>query len=88
MGHDARAKKRAEQYLTFVKCRRVVGHKTDRWIVRDAKGEALGCIWFRPQWRQYVLEPYSITFWSADCLDVVSAFLKKANREWREALRG
>ncbi len=59
--------------------------KTKRWLIRNKRsGAVLGSVGWYGSWRQYVFEPQShadLAF-SADCLDDISGFLKRANAEY------
>lgn len=61
------------KHLQFTACKDE-GH----WLV-FGKVELLGQIYWKIGWRAFVFEPLDSTFWSADCLEAVAAFLRKIN---------
>jgi hypothetical protein len=44
----------------------------------------LGYISWAANWRQYVLKPDSGTYWSPDCLEFISEFIKKLMAERKQ----
>ena len=88
MGHNARSQKRAKDYLKFTKMQRPKGWKTDIWRISNRHtGDAIGRVFFYPQWRQYVSTATTGTVWSSECHTVIAGFLKDQNVHWRYALR-
>jgi len=72
-------------YITFVKISQT--DKTEVYAVRSVKhGFNLGVIRFYFGWRQYVFEPETQSIWNNLCLDAVSEFLKKLNKEHKARL--
>jgi len=55
----------------------------DAWAIRSTKrgNDLLGSIDYYETWRQYVFTGSRYCCFSADCLDEISAFLKRLNAE-------
>ena len=53
-------------------------------VTFDKPHEHLGLIKWTGAFRKYWLEPVNDTGWSDDCLDLVSSFLKKVNKRYRQ----
>ena len=47
----------------------------DYRVVNSSSGGELGRVYWYPQWRQYVLEPWE-SVWSAGCLKDIVAFVE------------
>ena len=63
--------------------------KTQKWTVRsaaDGGNTLLGEIRWFSNWRQYCFYPAADTIWNSDCLDEVTRYLAKVNREHKERI--
>lgn len=60
------------------------GRVTPRWILKNTKGHLLGYIGWYPAWRQYVLAPAEGTCFNAGCLQDITRFLARINREQKD----
>jgi len=59
--------------------------KMKRWLIRNkCSGVVLGTVGWYDSWRHCVFEPHAHAdlALSADCLDDISGFLKRANAEY------
>ena len=59
--------------------------KTQKWNVRAVvDGTHLGEVSWNAPWRQYCFYPAADTIWNGDCLDEVTRYLARVNREHKE----
>lgn len=80
--------KEKETYLRFAKVGTSATGKTNIYHVISAYDQTLlGYITWNGGWRRYVFVPNKEigTQWSDDCLDDLSAHIKKIMGEWRNA---
>ena len=67
------------------------GKKTNLFTVRrnnkSGLAHLLGIICWDGAWRQYIFMPCPDTRWSSSCLQGITDFIKKINKEHREKLR-
>jgi hypothetical protein len=76
-------KERIGKYLVVCKWRRDPKKKTDKWSVQGLYNNGLGVIaWYGP-WRQYTFDPLEGTTFNKECLDDISRFLERVNKEHR-----
>ena len=83
------SKKKLKYHLKFTRRNKHKGKKTNIYnvikVMMDRPNEHLGIIKWNGAFRKYWFEPINDTGWSDDCLDLVSAFLKKVNkRHWNK----
>lgn len=90
-----KTKAKLKYHLKFTRRNKLKGKKTNIYNVikvqRDKLNENydsvethLGLIKWNGAFRQYWFEPNNDTGWSADCMDLVSAFLKETNKRYRK----
>ena len=53
-------------------------------VYSKSQGVVLAYISWGSSWRCYVLKPEPGTYWSDDCLDFISGFLKKLKEDRKE----
>jgi hypothetical protein len=74
-----------KDYLTFHKEKRILGKKTDRYLVRHRyDATILGEIRFHGAWRQFVFYPETDTYFASSCLLQINNFLLELNFKWRK----
>lgn len=85
------SRKKLKYHLVFYRKNKPKGKKTNIYdVFKNMDGrprEHLGIIKWNGAFRKYWLEPDNDTGWSDDCMDLVSAFLKKVNKRHRNKLR-
>ena len=78
-------------HLYFIRARKDPNKKMPVYIVRKdsmrADGEYLGYIRFNGAWRQYVFHPDQNSYWSSGCLELITEFLNKVNKKFRDSIR-
>ena len=90
------SKKKSKYHLKFERTNKPKGKKTNIYnvikVMNNEPEDHLGIIKWNVAFRKYWFEPINNTGWSDDCLDLVSAFLKKVNkRHWsklRKTMKG
>lgn len=60
------------------------GRVTPRYVIKNVKGHLLGYIGWYPSWRQFAMSPVEGTYFNAGCLQDITRFLARINREQRE----
>lgn len=83
------SKKKLKYHLKFTRRAKPKGKKTNIYnvikIMDDSPEEHLGLVKWNGGFRKYWFLPDNDTGWSGDCMDLVSAFLKKVNkRHWNK----
>lgn len=87
MGYPSRIKTvRPQSHLKFTEIPQPTRRKTKVWAVTAKKdGNELGEIRWLAGWRKYVFAPGYETFYDDECLAEITAFIRKAMREWRRS---
>ena len=68
------------QYMIFRRIKDL--GKSQKWgVLNKSANSILGRIEWYAQWRQYVFQPYPYTEFNCECLDTISDFLKRLNRD-------
>lgn len=58
--------------------------KTQTWsVVNKSSGYQIGLVIWYNGWRQYVFRPIENTEYNSTCLDTISDFIKRLNKEHR-----
>ena len=71
-------------HLKFREIPQKAKKKTRVWAILAKKdGDDLGEIRWHTGWRRYIFAPNYETYYDAECLAEIAAFLRKAMREWR-----
>lgn len=77
-------------HLKFTRRNKPKGKKTNIYnVIKVQLGKDnlhLGIIKWNGAFRKYWFEPNNDTGWSDDCMDLVSAFLKKVNKRYRKKI--
>lgn len=83
--------KKGKYHLIFYRKNKPKDKKTNVYVVYkkmpESAKERLGEIKWNGAFRKYWFLPDNNTGWSDDCLDLVSNFLKKTNKRYRNKLR-
>lgn len=85
-------KRNLKYHLKFTRKNKPKGKKTNIYnvikVMYDKPDEHLGLIKWNGAFRKYWHLPDNDTGWDADCMDLVSSFLRKVNkRHWNKIIR-
>jgi len=56
--------------------------------VKNKSGWKLGKIFFKPEWKKHIFEPYQDTYFDTVCLKHISEFLIKLDAKYKDGFVG